>query len=262
MSAADLHVHTDNSDGVLSLDAIPKAAREAGIDAVAITDHDRPHPALSAPVVETGGVTLIHGIELRVDSPAGRIDLLGYGLDPTPALQEECRRLQRDRRERGEELIDRVETRLGLDLDLVPFEGIGRPHVARAVADHPGTEYDASDAFEHLIGDDGPCYVERSIPAFGHGRSLLAEACSIVALAHPLRYDHPEAALKLADDLDAVERWYPYGRPVETGLVSQAIDSRDLLATGGSDAHDETLGVASVDGAAYRAIRDCLPDPV
>jgi predicted metal-dependent phosphoesterase TrpH len=258
---ADLHVHTDNSDGVLSLDAVPAAAREAGLEAVAITDHDRPHPGLDAPVVETGGVTLIGGIELRVESPAGRVDLLGYGLDPTPALREEVSRLQRDRMERGAEMIDRVEARLGVDLDLASVEGIGRPHIARAIAAHPGTEYDVSGAFEHLIGDDGPCYVARSIPGFERGRSLLAGACSIVGLAHPLRYDDPKAVLALAADLDAVERWYPYGRPVDHAPVRKAIDAHGLLATGGSDAHGETLGTAGVDRDAYRALRDRLPEP-
>ncbi|RLM60175.1 PHP domain-containing protein, partial [Halorubrum sp. Atlit-9R] len=45
-------------------------------------------------------------------------------------------------------------------------------------------------------------------------------------------------------DLDAVERYYPYGYEVDTGLVDDAIEEYDLLATGGSDAHDETLGRA------------------
>ncbi|MFB6227145.1 MAG: PHP domain-containing protein [Halobacteriales archaeon] len=288
MTVADLHVHTDNSDGVLSLDAVPAAACDVGLQAVAITDHDRPHPDLDAPVVEMDGVTVIHGIELRVDSAAGRIDLLGYGLDPTPALSEEVARLQRDRLERGAAIIDRVESRLCIDLGIEPHEGIGRPHIARAIADHPATEHDFSGAFRHLIGDDGPCYVARSIPSFEHGRALLAEACSIVGLAHPLRYDDPGAALDHVAGLDAVERWYPYGRPVDirvdrspdrhspgtveansinssvdpyTCPVLDAISAHDLLATGGSDAHGETLGATGLTADAYRQVSARLPDP-
>jgi len=258
---ADLHVHTDNSDGVFSLAGIPEAAREAGLEAVAITDHDRSHPGLDAPVVEVGGVTVIHGIELRVETPAGRVDLLGYGLDPTPALGEEVRRLQRDRVERGAEMIECVEAHLGVDLDLEPFEGIGRPHVARAVADHPETDHDVTSAFEDLIGEDGPCYVARSVPGFERGRSLLEEACAVVGLAHPLRYDDPGTALDLAADLDAVERWYPYEHAVDHRPVEAAIDAHGLLATGGSDAHGDRLGAAGLDAAAYRAVRERLPDP-
>jgi predicted metal-dependent phosphoesterase TrpH len=261
MTTADLHVHTDNSDGVLSLDAIPAAARDAGLDVVAVTDHDRPHPGIDAPVVEMGDVTVIHGIELRVESAAGRIDLLGYGLDPTPAFREEVTRLQRDRVERGAAMIDRVESRLGVDLDIESHEGIGRPHIARAIADHPDTDHDFAGAFERLIGDDGPCYIAREIPDFERGRELLAEACSIVGLAHPLRYPDPGAALDHAASLDAVERWYSYGRPVDSGPVRDAIDAHDLLRTGGSDAHGETLGAAGLDADAYRPVSARLPNP-
>jgi predicted metal-dependent phosphoesterase TrpH len=261
VTTADLHVHTDNSDGVLSLDAVPGAARDAGLGAVAITDHDRPHPDLDAPVVDMEGVTVIHGIELRVEGSGGRIDLLGYGLDPTPALREAVARIQRDRMERGAEMIDRVEARLGIDLDIESREGIGRPHIARAIADHPDADHEYGGVFEHLIGDDGPCYVARSIPDFERGRELLAAACSVVGLAHPLRYDDPEAALDHAASLDAVERWYPYGEPTDATAVREAIDAHGLLATGGSDAHGETLGVAGLDAAAYRAVRTRLPDP-
>jgi len=261
VTVADLHVHTDHSDGVLSLDAVPAAARDAGLRAVAITDHDRPHPGLDAPVVEMEGVTVIHGVELRVEGSAGRVDLLGYGLDPTPALREAVTRIQRDRMERGAEIIECVEARLGVDLDVESREGIGRPHVARAIADHPATDHDYAGAFEHLIGDDGPCYVARSIPDFERGRALLAEACSIVGLAHPLRYDDPGAALGHAATLDAVERWYPYGEPSDPVPIGETIDAHDLLATGGSDAHGETLGAAGLDTEAYHAVSTFLPDP-
>jgi predicted metal-dependent phosphoesterase TrpH len=258
---ADLHVHTDDSDGTLPLEAVPGAAREAGLEAVAITDHDRLHPDIDAPVVERGGVTLIGGIELRVASPAGRVDLLGYGLDPTPVLRREVRRLQRDRVERGAAIIGRVEDHLAIDLDLAPVEGIGRPHVARAIADHPDADYDVPGAFEHLIGEDGPCYVARSVPGFDRGRSLLADACPVVGLAHPLRYDDPRAALELTAHLDAVERWYPYDGAVDPAPVRDAIEVHDLLATGGSDAHGATLGSVGMNGDPYRAFRDRLPEP-
>jgi len=261
MVVADLHVHTDNSDGVLSLDAIPGAARAAGVEAVAVTDHDRPHPGIGRPVERREGVTLIHGIELRVESPAGRIDLLGYGLDPTPALRSEVRRLQENRIERGAAIIDAVESRLGIDLGMDPFEGIGRPHIARAVADHPDAEYDVAGAFAELIGEGCPCYVPREVPTFERGRALLAEACSLVGLAHPLRYADPEAALELASGLDAVERWYPYETEVDPSLVEDATAAHDLLGTGGSDAHGERVGDAGLDRGAYGAFARRLPGP-
>jgi len=268
---ADLHVHTTNSDGSLTLEALPAAARRASLEAVAVTDHDRFHPALDAPVSTRDGLTVIHGIELRVEAGDQRVDLLGYGLDPTPALRDEVERLQSDRVERGTAIVECVEERLGVDLGVEPTEGFGRPHVARAIADHADAPYDVQGAFDDLIGDGRPCYVARDVPSFERGRELLAESCAFVGLAHPLRYDDPAAALELTRHLDAVERWYPYGRQdedspddvaaVDQTAVDRAIAEYDLLATGGSDAHDDHLGRAGVGREAYEPIRARLPVP-
>ena len=269
-AVADLHVHTTNSDGTLDLTDLPAVARRAGLEAVAVTDHDRIHPDVDEPVSTVDGVTLIHGIELRVESPAGPVDLLGYGVDPTTALREEVDRIQRDRVERGAAIVERVEAHLGIELDVEAREGIGRPHIARAVAGHPETDYDVQGVFDDLIADGRPCYVARDVPDFERGRSLLADACAFVGLAHPLRYDDPVAALGLTRDLDAVERWYPYERPVDPDVdergadvadVERAIEEHGLLATGGSDAHDDGLGRAGLSRAAYERVRERLPEP-
>ncbi|ELZ95196.1 hypothetical protein C440_08967 [Haloferax mucosum ATCC BAA-1512] len=241
--AADLHLHTTASDGALTIETLPDAARAGGVSVVAVTDHDRYHPALDAPVVERDGVTIVHGIELRVDAGERRVDLLGYGLSKRPALTAEVERLQRNRVERARKIVERVEETTGVALDVSLHDGIGRPHIARAI-DASDAPYDYQGAFDELIGGDGPCYVPRDLPSFEDGVRLLRDACSVVGLAHPFRYRDPAAALELCADLDAVERYYPYGYEVETSLIDDAIETHDLLATGGSDAHDERLGRA------------------
>jgi len=253
MVVADCHVHTTNSDGVLTLETLPAAARRAGVSIVAVTDHDRLHPDLSAPISELSGVRVVHGIELRVDAGDQHLDLLGYGVERTPAMEAEIERLQQDRIDRGAAIIDRVEAHLETDLPIEARPGIGRPHIARAIASV--TDHDVAWAFRELIGDDGPCYVSRSVPSFERGRELLDEAAAIVGLAHPLRYPDPAAALARCASLDAVERAYPYseGYPYDESLdtdlspVDAVIEDYSLLPTGGSDAHDETLGVAGLD---------------
>jgi predicted metal-dependent phosphoesterase TrpH len=255
---ADLHVHTTNSDGALALADVPAAARASEVPVVAVTDHDRTHPGLDRPVVERDGVTLVHGIELRVEPADGeRVDLLGYGVRGTPALRRELDRLQADRVERGRAIVERVEDRLGIDLDVTVEPGFGRPHVARAVAAHPDSGYDDPDAvFRDLIADGGPCFVARDVTSFETGVDLLRDACALVGLAHPLRYDDPAAALDLCADLDAVERYYPYGRPVDPAPVERAIDRYDLVPVGGSDAHDADLGHAGLSRDEYRRVAD------
>jgi hypothetical protein len=254
MVVADLHVHTDSSDGTLALAEVPAAAREADVEVVAITDHDR-LADLPRPVVHREGVTLVSAIELRVDAGFGNVDLLGYAARPTEALAAECERIQRDRVERARRIVDLVERETGVDLD-VPFEpGVGRPHIARAI-EASDADYDFAGAFEQLIGDDGPCYVARDVPTFERGRELLAAACGLVGLAHPLRYDDPEAALALCESLEAVEYRYSYGREVDSRPVERAIEAHDLVPTGGSDAHGRELGIDGLSRAEYRAFRE------
>ena len=257
---ADLHTHTTISDGTLSIEAVPEAAREAGLAWVAVTDHDRIHPGIDAPVVNRDGVRLVRGIELRVDAGPERLDLLGYAVEHTPRLDAEIARLQADRRERGAAIVDQVEDRLDVDLDVQVESGIGRPHIARAIADS-SAPYDYEMAFTDLIGDGCPCYVSRSVTDVETGVELLREACAFVGLAHLFRYDDVDAALAVARDLDAVERWYPYGRSVDTNRIDQVVESASLLATGGSDAHGRTLGAAGLTESDFKPIRERLPKP-
>ncbi|WP_137291015.1 PHP domain-containing protein [Natronorubrum halophilum] len=259
MPYADLHVHTTRSDGNLELDAVPDAARRAGVDVVALTDHDRLQP-FDEPVVERDGVTIVSGIELRVETPGGeRVDLLGYGVEPTAELEGLLERLQADRVERGQAIVDCVESRLGVDLDVTVEDGFGRPHVARAIDDHPDLEYDYEAAFDRLIGFGDPCYVPRNVPSFERGLAALTAACRLVSLAHPLRYRDPEKALALTaePDLEAVELQYPYNRgdEVDRSIVERAISRNDLLSTGGSDAHGTDLGIAGLSRPAYEQLR-------
>ena len=261
MVSADLHVHTTNSDGTFTLETVPAAAHEAGVSVVAITDHDRTNPEIDGPETTLSGITVIHGIELRVEYKGIRVDLLGYGVHETDALDSLVSRLQENRIERARNIASLVEEEIGYPLDMEFKPGVGRPHIARAIAasDH---HYGYGDAFEHLIGNDGPCYISRDIPSFDRGREILMEACNLVGLAHPLRYDDTETALSLTAELDAVELPYPYGHDVDTAPVEQVIDAYDLVVTGGSDAHEETLGIAGLDREQYEAFRTAFESGV
>jgi hypothetical protein len=243
----DLHVHTTASDGTFAVSEIPAAARRAGVGTVAVTDHDRIHPELDAPATVQEGVRLIRGVELRVDADDLRVDLLGYGVENDTPLDDELDRLQRNRIDRARAMVDRVADETGVDLDVDLVDGVGRPHIARAVAasDAP---YDYQGAFDHLIGSDCPCYVARELPGFERGADLLGEACAVVSLAHPFRYDDVDRALDLARALGAVERYYPYGRAVDTDRIERVAREAGVLRTGGSDAHDRTLGRAGLAG--------------
>lgn len=257
MVVADLHVHTTNSDGQLTLETIPEVADEGGVEVVAVTDHDRVHPDLDGPVTERDGTTIIHGIELRVEADGQRLDLLGYAVERTDRLEALTERLQTNRIERAKKIIGRVEERTGVELSVELSPGVGRPHIARAI-DESAAPYDYGEAFEELIGDGEPCFVARDIPAFETGAEILRDACSIVGLAHPFRYEDPQAALSVASELDAVEIPYPYGHKVDREPAKRLAAEADLLVTGGSDAHEETVGIAGLDETEYRAVEAAL----
>ncbi|WP_336360537.1 PHP domain-containing protein [Haladaptatus sp. ZSTT2] len=248
MPVADLHVHTTASDGTMALSDVPRAATLAELDVVAITDHDLIHPGLAAPVTSHEDITFIRGIELRVDAGSFDIDLLGYAVTPTDSLVSTLDRIQQNRLERARAIVAAVEARLGVSLDIEYKSGVGRPHIARAI-EASEAPYAYQDAFDELIGDDGPCFVRRAaIPSFDDGAKLLTDACAVVSLAHPFRYPHPEKALDLAVSLDAIEAYYPYDRPVDDALVWEAVEEHDLLVTGGSDAHIDVLGKETLSG--------------
>lgn len=264
---ADLHVHTTHSDGKFELEDIPSTARDAGVSVVAITDHDSIHPELSGRVTNVDGVTIIRSIELRVDVPelGERVDLLGYGVEQTPELMNEINRLQTDRATRAQRIIEGVEEELDISLALDGREGMGRPHIARAIVDHKDTQYDdPQPVFDEVIGNGRPAYVARDVTDFETGVRLLNEACAIVGLAHPFRYDDPEGAIRVTSHLDAIEGPYPYGNyadvdPMADGSpVLAALDDHERILTGGTDAHGVTLGKAGLTKKEFQPLEYAL----
>jgi len=148
-------------------------------------------------------------------------------------------------------------------LGLEPRAGLGRPHIARAI-DESEADCDYEGAFSDLIGHDAPCYVPRSVTPVERGVDLLRDACAVVGLAHPFRYDDPSRALGLCveHDLDAVERFYPYADGVadDPETVEELAREHDLLLTGGTDAHGEELAVDGLDAQRWNAVRERLPE--
>lgn len=254
---ADLHVHSSRSDGAVAPAEVPEIARRVGLEAVAITDHDR-LPPLEAPVVSRGDVEVVGGIELRVEAgDVGRVDLLGLGVTPTGPLEGEIERIQTDRMRRALAMRDRLADTLDVDLDVPIGPGVGRPHLAAAVAER--TDLDVAAVFERYIGEDGPCYVAREVPSFDRGRELLGAACEVVVLAHPLRYDDPEGALERCGELDGFEAEYPYDADVDRTPLERARERPHAVETGGSDAHTaDAIGTVGLGRGAYDAVRPHL----
>jgi predicted metal-dependent phosphoesterase TrpH len=258
---ADLHVHSNASDGTDPPAEVMRRAALAGLDAVALTDHDTVAGLAQARQALPGPLILVPGMELsaRLDDPArgqsGRgqrsLHLLAYLFDPhNPELATETRRIRDDRVLRAQAMVDRL-IDLGVPIswdDVAAVAGtavVGRPHIARAMA-ASGAIASPEQAFTpDWIADGGRAYVGRYALDPVHAIALVRSAGGVAVLAHPranrdLLVDDAQIVDLATAGLAGVEVFHPV-EPDPTSLLGLTRDL-GLIATGGSDDHGSLTG--------------------
>lgn len=238
----DLHAHTTRSDGELSPTQLVELAAHAGVEALAITDHDTTAGLTEAhSVAATRGIRIVNGIE--ISAWHGReIHVLGFFVDPTnEALRAVVAQRHSDRRVRIREIADRLDA-LGRPIDIdevleAATGNVGRPHVARAlVAAGHVTHY--NDAFRLYLGRDRPAYVPSSQLAVADAIALTHQAGGVAVIAHP--------ALEGIDDafecfveagLDGIEARHPAHTSSDFSRYRRIALRLGICTTGGSDFH-------------------------
>jgi len=273
---ADLHVHSSASDGTDPPAEVMRRAARAGLDVVALTDHDtvaghaEARRALAGPLTS---LTLLPGMELscRLDDPRGwhSLHLLAYLFDPGhPDLAAELGRIRDDRVLRAQAMVRRL-AELGVDISwdqVAAIAGpavVGRPHIARAMA-ASGAIATPREAFTRdWIADGGRAYVDRYALDPVHAIGLVRAAGGVSALAHPRAgrdwiVSDEEIGRLAAAGLAGVEVFHPDQPAAErAGLLALARDL-DLVATGGSDDHGSLtghrIGCETVAADAYQAL--------
>jgi len=265
----DLHTHSDRSDGTLTPLELVRAAADARLDVVAITDHDCfegwAEAAAAAPDL---GVALVRGIEISCRFDGQSVHLLGYLPDPTyEPLLDELDRVLDGRNARLPAIITRLRE-LGIEIDIEDVERVatdaaamGRPHVADALIEL-GVVRDRDEAFARYLSPGRPAYVDRYAADLVRMISTVKAAGGVTVVAHPWgRHDHSAlslagfAALKEAG-LSGVEVDHqdhdPHVREELRGLAKEL----DLVVTGSSDFHgtgktDHDLGCNTTDPEQY-----------
>jgi predicted metal-dependent phosphoesterase TrpH len=238
----DLHVHSTASDGTDSPTDLVGQAAAAGLDVVALTDHDTDAGLAEAAAALPAGMTLVPGTEI---SCALHIHLLAYLYDPAePGLAAELRRLRHARYNRGRRMVARLQE-LGVPvqwdavLALAGGAPVGRPHVANALVNAGVASY--AEAFtDSWLGHGGPAYVGKVAldPAYVVG--LVRAAGGVAVCAHPGgRKGVADATLAAmaAAGLTGIEVSHPeHDAPTRRRLRGLASEL-GLLVTGGSDYH-------------------------
>ncbi len=242
----DLHVHSTASDGSLAPAAVVARARAAGLDAIALTDHDSLAGIPAA--LEAGaaaGLRVIAGCEFSVAASWGEMHVLGYFLPSgDPSLESFLQRCRDDRRRRAEEMVVRLRrSGAALTLDDVLRESaggaIGRPHVARALV-RRGIVAGIDTAFERFLRHGRPAFVAKRLPAFAEVAGLVHAVGGLVAVAHlKERGTRKRLAGFKAQGLDAVETRHPSHDPETRARLTDLALELDLLRTGGSDWHGD-----------------------
>ena len=250
---ADLHVHSDASDGTDPPAEVMRRAAQAGLDAVALTDHDTVAGHAEARRGLPAGLTLVPGMELSCRLDDRSLHMLAYLFDPDePELAGQIRRIRDDRVLRARAMVRRLAD-LGVDItwdQVAAIAGqavVGRPHIARAMA-ASGAIAEPGEAFTRdWIGDGGRAYVERYALDPVYAIALVQTAGGVAVLAHPradrdsMVSDEQIAALAAAG-LAGVEVFHPdQPEPVRAGLLAITRDL-GLAATGGSDDHGSLTG--------------------
>ncbi len=287
---ADLHVHSSASDGTDPPAEVMRRAALAGLDVVALTDHDTVAGHAEARAA-AGPVTLLPGMELscrldgrsrgvpggiRVSSPRGwqSLHMLAYLFDPgQPVLAAELARIRDDRVLRARAMVDRLAD-LGVDVSWEQVAAIagqavvGRPHIARAMADS-GAIASPREAFTRdWIADGGRAYVDRYALDPVRAIGLVQAAGGVTVLAHPragrdTRVTDEQITRLAAAGLAGLEVFHPDQSDAERARLLALASDLGLVATGGSDDHGSLtgyrLGSETTPAGAYQDLLSRVP---
>jgi 3',5'-nucleoside bisphosphate phosphatase len=250
----DLHSHSAASDGTDPPAEVVARARAAGVDVLALTDHDTLAGQDEARAALPPGLTLVPGMELSSRLDGHSVHLLSYlprGMNPELAAETQAIRDARVRR--GQAMVARLRE-LGVDISwdqvaaLAAGGSVGRPHIARAMV-AAGAISEPHEAFgPDWIGSGGRAYVSRYALDPVRAIGLVRDSGGAVVLAHPGAVSRgwripDQAVTELAGaGLAGLEVDHPDHDLAERERLRALAARLGLLTTGGSDDHGSLTG--------------------
>lgn len=247
----DLHVHTNYSDGMFTPEKIADCAIDAGLDAIALTDHDN---VLSWDVAtnylkEKGladKLEIIRGVEINTLYKNYEVHILGYFMNVNDSDFKNLLKIQQQARiAQANEIISLLYKKEGIrikfkDIQKQVAEGgsIGRPHIAKAIANAGGTS-NVIEAYAKYINDNSPVYVPRKTVTPFEAVEVIYGAGGIPVIAHPYDIDIAETLIKelMSCGLRGIEAYHRKHSPACVEYFSSMAEELGLIVTGGSDFH-------------------------
>jgi 3',5'-nucleoside bisphosphate phosphatase len=244
----DLHSHSTASDGAATPSALVAAARQIGLAAIAVTDHDTIGGVREAIAAAVGmELRVVPGVELSAVDASGETHLLGLHLADLDSLDARLAELRDMRRTRAERIVQRLNAlgvRLSMEdvLEQAAGGAIGRPHVARALI-AKGWAGDIRSAFDRYLAAGRPAYVPKDRLSLADAIAMVHRAGGIAVLAHPGQSATPERLKTLAAlGLDGVEVRHPSHDEAEIARLFALTERLGLVPSGGSDWHGQPDG--------------------
>lgn len=247
----DYHVHTCYSDGIYTPEKIVDLAIDAGLDVIALTDHDN---ILSYQIAQDylekenkkDKLEIIQGIEVNTIYQNNEVHILGYFMDVNNSDFQEMLKIQQQARiNQTHEILDLLKKREGIN---IPFENItklvaeggsiGRPHIAKAITAVGGTQ-NVVEAYSKYINDNSPVYVKRKTVSPQDAVEIIYDAGGVPVVAHPHDIDNCADLIKelMNYGLRGIEAYHRKHSPAMVEYFSSMAEELGLIVTGGSDFH-------------------------
>lgn len=255
----DLHTHTNYSDGELSPEELIKLAISKNIGTISITDHDTINGIKTvdknASYITESGIKIINGIELSVKRDAGRMHILGYGIDlENEALNQKMSFLRDNSVNSVLSIMEQIKRDYGIRFTYEDIKNLinanhnlGRPDLAKLCIKY-GYATSVSEAFDkYLIDAYNKTRTSRKGLTYQECIELIKNSGGKVILAHPKSLELSELDfLKLlremiSNGLEGIEVYHSSHSQEEIKYYKNIADKYNLLISGGSDFHGESV---------------------
>ena len=242
---ADLHIHTYFSDGTMSPEEVITAAKEAGLSAIAIADHDTVDGIVPAKAAgDLVGIEVISGVELSSEYHGKDIHILGYFFDfKDSPLVRLLGDIQLGRMDRMRKMIAKL-SQMGIGgitfeevCGQLKSDAVGRLHLAKLLVSR-GHVSSLDAAFQKYLGEGAPAYYPKFKQTPLEAIKLIKDSGGLSILAHPMLTQKDELIPQFVKaGLDGVEAYYPNCSMEVANFYVGIAKKHGILVSGGSDAH-------------------------